>query len=168
MKKLLIVTLSLLSFVSFARPILNGDMPVNPALKVMNLVMPIAGTDYPTETSTKIKSILALSNNIRIKIYDDTPKLVTAQAGIDFPTEVTNPLWTKFQKVLVFNNAQRAAVRLALNGEKLMWNLKSGQQIYISDIKSIKKEKAGLDYPTDTNHNPIFFIELLNGSHIDL
>lgn len=158
----------LLSFnMSFAGPSVSGGVPPHPAITTMSLVVPQPGIDYPTDSSTQMTTVLALHEN-RIPLFDALPVLENAQAGIDYPTDWEAPLWTSFQRVLVFSPTLRIPVRLSLQDEVLFWVLPSGQQIEVSKIVRIQRAEAGVDYPTDFPMDTFYVLILDDESRIFL
>ena len=153
---------AMLAQVASASP--SKKVAVDPAITTMSIAAPLAGTDYPTDSATKMTAVLVLSTK-RIAIYNDVPKIVKAKAGVDYPTDVPAPAWTKFQGILKFSNGDRIGMQLALVGKDLFWN--TGKYVVdISDIREISRTEAGLDYPTDAPAADGFVLVLNSGTRL--
>lgn len=131
--------------VDFPQPghAVGNGVSVHPWLKEMQIVNPESGIDYPTGLPLpKNVKILALAENNRIKIFTTNAALKTPIAGIDYPTDSTQPYWTCYAKVLVLKKTARVPVTLGKIDQRLFWNLRSGISLDVTEIQDIRSIKG--------------------------
>ena len=144
---LMIFSLIFSSQFCVAGPSISGGIPPHPALTTMSLERPVAGIDYPTDSSTRIKKMLVLFDG-RIGITKNV-RLEKARAGEDFPTDSAAPMCTQYQKVLVFGRHLRIPVLISFENQESFWSISAELKVKVSEISSIESAVAGIDYPTD-------------------
>jgi hypothetical protein len=152
----------------------SGGLPPHPSLTTMSVQDAVPGIDFPTDSPTNIQSIVVLLNTdmteIHVRIAGEKPVLEKAKAGIDYPTDSTPPIWSGYQKVLVFANGDRLPMRLIIDQGVLKLALSSGS-VEISKISMISKAEEGIDFPTDGPPNlkrDFHILILSDDSHIVL
>ena len=112
--------------------------------KSATLSNPVAGDDYPTDTTIPAslvgKKILVLDQVNRLVI-----NIEQAVAGIDFPTDGPADLERNFS----------------------VWAINDSKRLRLAQIYSIEKAQAGIDYPTDgpANLDRNFYVVVTVGSN---
>lgn len=151
---------------SYAGPSFSGGPSAHPAISTMTIEEPTPGIDFPAGHNTTIKAILALYDGIRIPIYDEVPTLVAPQAGVDYPTDRSEPRWVKFQKVMQFISGPKQLLRLTLQDNVLLWRLYSELVVVVTDIQKIEKAVPGVDFIEDESLSAEqnFFVIVLNSN----
>ena len=136
---------------------MSGGHPPHPALTTASIEQPIAGVDFPTDSVPTVKAVLVLYAGKRIGL-DVVPRL-----GRD-----------GYQPVLRFPRRINVVVRLSYANEELSWLIPVAgdtRSIKVSEIGSIQKAKAGIDFPTDgppDMHRNFYVLVLLDEQRIEL
>lgn len=149
-----------------------------------------AGREYPTDSQMpsdlSSKKVLVISTP---KVHDGSQRIIVDQsatlsdprAGDDYPTDSPVPDSVKGKKVLVLGvhhrfiiDIQQAKARLDfptdgpsdLDRDFLVWVFSDHKRFALSQIFSIEKAQAGVDYLTDDSGeiNPNFYIAVTVGS----